>query len=84
MSQQMSSFKPLLCKNFYASRQIQHVYFHPIPKHISITIQQAPGYAPSQSLSHDFEKVSLLTCVHFAIHGCSHQYLTVNAECNRK
>ncbi len=51
--------------------QSNYVYFHPIPKHISITIQKAPGYAPSHSLSHDFEKVSL-TSVHFAIHGRSH------------
>ncbi len=62
----------LLCKNIYASRLIKHVHFHPIPKHISITIQQALGYAPSHSLPHDFEKVSLLTCVYFAIHGRSH------------
>ncbi len=53
---QMISSIPLLCKNMYASRPIQHEYFHPIPKHISITIQQAPGYAPSHSLSHDFER----------------------------
>ena len=42
---QIISYIPFLCKNFYPSRPIQHVYFHSIPKHISITIQQAPGYA---------------------------------------
>ena len=60
ISQMISSIL-LLCKNFYSSRPIQHVYFHPIPKIISITITQAPGNAPSHSLSHYFEKVSLLT-----------------------